>query len=421
MGNTILKNLTRRIVITGMGTINPLGNTVEEYWDNLIQGKSGIRRLKNVVLKDYSVQIGGEIDLPDVTEYFKSKKMLRRLDRYIIFTHIAGMQALRDSGLEVEKNAERYGSLMGTGAGGVQAHLTNIKRICAEKFHGVSPFYVINAIPSTGTAYFAQEAGLKGSSFSVNSACASGNHAIGISFCLIKMGMADAIVAGGSEAVVNEAGLTAFGNIMALSARNDSPETASRPFDKDRDGFVISEGAGVLVLEELEHAQKRGAHIYAEISGIGFSCDAHDLVAPHPEGEGAQRAITLALESAELNQQDIDLINCHGTSTTIGDLSESKAINSALGEYGSRVPVHSTKSMLGHLLGGASTVEAIGDIMAFEKNIIHPTINQFEQDPEIHLNVVKETREDKNINHILSNAFGFGGQNAVIILSRFKD
>ena len=411
----------KRIVITGIGAINPLGNSIKEYWDNLLEGKSGIRRFKNIDLGDYYIQIGGEVDYPEnIRDYFVAKKMIKRLDRYTIFIKIAGHQAFEDSGIDAEIDGKRTGTLIATGAGGVEAHISNILKIHDNNLNAVSPFYIPAVIPNSGTAFLSQELGFKGPSFSVNSACAAGNHAIGLSCMLIACGLADVMFTGGSEAAVNSAGISSFGNIQALSARNDSPETASRPFDRDRDGFVMGEGAGVLCLEELEHAKKRNAKIYCEVSGFGFSSDAYDMVAPHPEGEGGVTAINLALKCAGLNKDDIDLINCHGTSTPLGDKIESVIINSAFGGLGPKIPVHSTKSMIGHLLGGASASEAIADIMTFEWNKIHPTTNQFEKDPEINLNVVKETLDGGKINHILSNAFGFGGHNAVIVLSRFK-
>ncbi|HUV06302.1 MAG TPA: beta-ketoacyl-[acyl-carrier-protein] synthase family protein [Spirochaetia bacterium] len=419
--NTITRNPHEtRVVITGLGTINPLGHTVAEYWDNLIKGKSGIRRAKNVDLSDFSIQIAGEIDLPDLSGYFKSKKVEKKLDRYIIFGHISGTQAIRDSGIDIEGAPHRYGSLIGTADAGIATHLENVKRIVRTGMQSVSPYFVTSAIPNTAPAYFAKEWNLQGVSFSVNSACSSSNHALGLAVSLIKMGMADAIFAGGSEAAVNESGFAAFAKIFALSDRNDSPETASRPFDKDRNGFVLSEGAGVLCLEELEHAKRRGAHIYAEISGVGFSCDAYDLVAPDPEAEGAARAMKLALESARLNPEDINLINGHATSTPLGDIAESVAINKVFGKSAEKIPVHSTKSMTGHMLGGAGTVEAIAAILALEKGIIHPTINVFEQDSAINLNVVKNNLQNGRIDHVLSNSFAFGGQNAVLVFSRFK-
>ncbi|MBT3271847.1 MAG: beta-ketoacyl-[acyl-carrier-protein] synthase family protein, partial [Spirochaetales bacterium] len=408
-----------RVVVTGLGTVNPLGNTVKDYWDNLKAGKNGIRTIKNVEIDDYGIRIAGEVDPPDVSEYFKEKKMSRRLDRYVVYGYIAGTQALRDSGLDVSKAPERYGSLIGTGDGGVDSNLENVSRIVKTGMHSTSPFYIINSIPSTGSGFFAQSWDLRGPSFSVNSACATSNHSIGVASMMIKMGMADAIFAGGAEAPVNKSGLCAFGNIFALSDRNDSPETASRPFDVDRNGFVLGEGAGVLCLEELEHAKKRGAHIYCEVTGFGFSCDAHDLVAPHPEARGGVQAITAALDGAGVAPNDIDFINCHATSTPLGDIAEYRATRLVFGEDIEKVPVQSTKSMTGHLLGAAGGIEAIAMIMAFEEGVIHETTNQFNQDPEIKFNVIKGRPLEKRATHALSNGFGFGGQNAAVVLSGF--
>jgi len=411
----------RRVVVTGLGTVNPIGNTVREYWANLKLGRSGIRLIKNIKLHDYHIRFGGEVDYPDnIRDYFEQPKMIRRLDRYIVMAHIAGIQALRDSGLGSGDLGERCGAIIGSGAGGVLAHQNATNLIYENRMNEVPPFYIVSCIPSTGTTFFAKEAGIRGPSFSICSACSTSNHAFGQAYSFIKSGMADVMFAGGAESAVNEMGLAAFGNIVALSNRNEDPEKASRPFDADRDGFVLGEGAGVLCLEELEHAERRRAHIYAEIVGFGFTNDAHDLVAPHPEAEGAVRAIRAAMDMAGLEAADIDLVNAHGTATPIGDKIEGIAINTALNEHGSRVPVHSTKSMTGHLLGGASAIEAIAAIMAFEQNIIHPTANHDRLDPEINLNVITSPTDASSVNHILSNAFGFGGLNAVLILKRYQ-
>lgn len=409
-----------RVVITGLGTINPLGHTVPEYWDNLIQGRSGLRRVRNTDLSSYPVKIGGEIDLPDCGEYFPRKGMLRRMDRFVIFAHIAATQALKDSGLDVNQAPERCGVVIGNGGSGIGVHFKNIQTTLAKGMDFISPFYVVGSISGTGAGYFAKASNLQGPNFSVSTACASSNHAIGLAALLIKMGMADAVLAGGSEAVAQTMGYGGFGAIQVLSTRNDSPETASRPFDRGRDGFVISEGAGVICLEEMEHARKRGAHIYGELTGVGFTCDAFDFVAPHPEGLGACRAMELALESASLNTGDIDLINAHGTSTHLGDLSESRAIVRTFKQHGKTVRVHSTKSMVGHLLGAAGGVEAVAAIMALERGVIHATANQFEPDPEIEINVVRNTPVEARVEHILCNSFGFSGQNAAIVISRFR-
>ncbi len=410
----------RRVVITGIGTINPIGNTVEEFWDALLQLKNGVNRIRCFDPGDYSVKIAAEVDLPDISGYFeKKKKMMRRLDRNIILAYIASYQAIADAGLDSSAAPHRFGCLIGTGEAGLITHMHQIPKIMNKGLNAASPFYIINAIPNTATAYVSQEWNLNGPSYTLSSACATSNHAISTSALMIKAGMADAFVTGGTEAVVSPVAIGAFGNIMALSTRNDSPETASRPFERDRDGFVLGEGAGILCLEELEHAKKRGARIYAELTGFGLSSDSHDLVAPHPEGRGAAEAISAALDIAQLNPEDIDLINCHGTSTPIGDYIESLAIRKALGDCGGTVPVHSTKSMTGHLIGATGSVELIADIPAIQKGIIHATANQFEHDPKIELNVVKETMEGVKVRHILSNGFGFGGHNSSLIFSKF--
>ncbi len=422
--NTIKRNPHEtRVVITGMGTINPLANTINEFWDNLIEGKSGIRLVKHTDLSDFSVQIGGEVDYPDLSEYFP-QKMLRRLDRFIIFGHVAATRAFKDAGLEpidIEKAPHLYGTIIGTGDAGSGLHYRMFQQIQEVGMDHASPFYVIGVIPNMPPAYFSKENNFQGPNFSVNSACATSNHAIGTAASMIKMGLAEVMLAGGTEAVLNVAGFSGFGVIRALSTRNDSPETASRPFDKDRDGFVLGEGSGIICLEELEHAKNRGARIYAELKGFGFSCDAHDLVAPQPEGRGAVIAMNSALESASLNKESIDLINAHGTSTMLGDIAESKAINKVFGDYTSSIIVHSTKSMIGHLIGAAGGVEAIASILAIEKGVIHPSVNIFKQDLQINLNIAADGPVEKKVRHILSNSFGFGGQNASIVLSEFID
>jgi 3-oxoacyl-[acyl-carrier-protein] synthase II len=407
-----------RVVITGLGAVTPIGNTVAEYWENLIHGRSGVRPISTFSVEDYSVRIAGEIDLPDAGLYFKDRKMARRLDRYVVLGQMAGTQAIRDSGLDIEKAPHRYGALIASGDGGIGAHFINTKRIVQDGMQATSPFFIM-CIPNTASGYLAMEWNLQGPGFSVNSACASANHAFAVASMMIKAGLADAMFTGGSEAPIYPNALAAFGNIMALSERNDSPQTASRPFDKDRDGFVLSEGAGVLCLEELEHARRRGARIYAELTGCGLTTDAYDLVAPHPDARGSAQAVRNALDSAGLNPADIGLINCHATSTPLGDLSESRAIERTFGELAARTPVHSTKSMTGHPMGAASAIEAIAAILAIQRGVIHPTINQFEQDPKILLNVVRNRPMEAKVDHVLSNGFGFGGHNASVIISRF--
>lgn len=409
-----------RIVITGLGTINPIANSVEEFWENLIAGKNGIRKAQRTDVTDFDVQIGGEVDYPDLSEYMP-KKYVRRLGRYAVFANYACKDALKDSGLsqeQVDKAPHRYGLIIGTGAGGTDIDYQNATIINERGLDFVSPFFVVGRIPNMPPGYFAKEVNFQGPNYSVNSACASSNHAIITSAMMIKMGMADFIMTGGTESVVDEFGFSAFNKIFALSRRNDSPETASRPFDKDRDGFILSEGSGILCLEELEHAKKRGATIYAELTGFGMSCDAYDLVAPHPEGRGAKLVMKCALESAEINKEDIDLINAHGTSTPMGDVIEGKAIEEV---FGNEVPVHSTKSMIGHTVGAAGGNEAIAAILAIQKGVIHPSINVFNQDPEININVVANKAIEQKVDTVISNSFGFGGQNSSIIITRFVD
>lgn len=412
--------LTTRIVITGLGTINPIGNTVAEFWQNLLTGKSGVRLVRNPDIANFHVRIGGEVDLPDLAGYFKKQSMARRLDRYVVLCHIAASQAFRDSGINPELEPHRYGVLIGTGDAGVQTTYQTFNKIFKHGMEATSPFYVVGCIPNTGSAYFANEFNLQGPNFSINSACATSNHSIGMASLLIRMGFADVMFAGGAEAVVNVPGFAGFGVIRALSERNDSPETASRPFDKDRDGFVLSEGAGVICLEELEHAKKRGARIYGELTGVGFTCDAYDLVAPHPQGRGSCAVIEQCLANARIRKDQVGLINAHGTSTPLGDLAESNSIVKVFGELTHGILVHSTKSMTGHLIGAAGGVEAIAAILALERNVVHATTNQFTPDPDIKINVVRNTPLEVKVDHILSNSFGFGGQNAALLISRFN-
>ena len=413
-----------RVVITGMGTVNPIGYNVPEFWKNALAGKSGIRLVRHTDLKDFPVRIGGEVDYrDDFTEYLP-KKMMKRLGRFIIFGQVAAVQAYRDSGLQPEdinKEPYRYGAIIGTGDAGNGLHYEMFQRIQEHGMESVSPFYAVGVIPNIPPAYFSKEYNFQGPNFSVNSACATSGHAIGTAALMIKTGLADVMLCGGTEAVLNEASYSGFSIINALSRRNDSPETASRPFDKDRDGFVMGEGAGVICLEELEHAKRRGARIHAELSGYGFSCDAYNLVAPQPEGTGAAIAMENALADAELQKDDIDLINAHGTSTPLGDISESKAIHTVFSSRGNSIPVHSTKSMIGHLIGAAGGVEAIAAVLSIKEGIAHPSINLYVQDPEIDLNIIANKSQEMEINHVLSNSFGFGGQNSTLIFSRFTD
>jgi 3-oxoacyl-[acyl-carrier-protein] synthase II len=405
-----------------MGTINPIASDVAGFGDALVAGKSGVRRARNHDVDRYATKIAAEVDLPDVAAYMP-KKMARRLERFVVLGHIAAVQALRDSGLarsDIDREPHRFGAIIGTGDAGNAGHFRICRKIDAGGADAISPFYVPGVIPNTPSSYFAIEHGLQGPNFSVSSACASSNHAIGTAAAMIRMGLADVMFAGGTEAVVNDSGFAGFGVMYALSCRNDAPEAASRPFDRARDGFVLGEGAGVICLEELSHARRRGAPIQAELLGFGFSCDAHDLVAPHPEGRGAALAMSHALRDARLAPEGIDLVNAHGTSTVLGDLTEARAIAAVFGAAAERVPVHSTKSMIGHLIGAAGGTEAIAAILAIQRGLIHPSINVDEQDPEIRLDIVANVARERRVRTVLSNSFGFGGENAVVILGRFE-
>ena len=408
------------MVVTGLGVTTALGITVEGFWENIFAGKCGIRLIEKVDVSDYQVKLAGEIDLTDeMKAHFKKQKQFKRLDPYIVYGYVAASQAAADAGIEDSTLVpERCGSLMGTGDGGSNSFVDNVKFVKERGLSSVHPMFITNIIPSTLAGYVAQNWDLRGPCFSVNSACATGNHAIGSAAMMIEVGMADMIMAGSSEAPLCNMGVGGFGNIGALSLSSD-PESASRPFEKNRDGFVLSDGAGAVCLEELEHAKKRGAHIYCEISGYGFTCDAHDLVAPQPEARGAMAAIKLALEKAQLSPGDIDLINAHATSTSLGDLAEAKAIHAIFGKYLDDILIHSTKSMLGHSLGGAASIEAVAIMPAITKGIVHPTVNQVERDDEVNLDIVTELTEAK-VDHAISNSFGFGGQNAVVVYSKFK-
>lgn len=415
-------NDSQRVVVTGLGTINPIGNTVQEFWGNLKEGKSGIRKITLFDPGDYHTDFAGEVSVTDAHySRFKSRKMARRFDRYVLFSYLAAQEALNDAGIQDTINArpERYASLLSSGSGGTISYSEAAYAAFNRSMDHVHPLSVVNSINSTGAGYFAQMHNLQGPSFAISSACSSSNYSFAIATQLIRSGLIDGAVAGGAEACICEIGIASFGNIFALSRRKSDFQTASRPFDKDRDGFVIGEGAGVLCLERLDIAKKRGANIYCEITGFGWSCDAYDLVAPRKDGLNSAQAMQMSLDQAHLNPEDVDLINAHATSTPLGDVAEYRAVQRVFGAHANTVPTHSTKSLIGHLLGGAAGVSAIAIAMVFQEGYAHHTINQFEQDPEIKFNVIAKEPLKMNANHALSNSFAFGGQNATIIFSRF--
>lgn len=408
----------RRVVITGLGALTPLGSTVNEYWENVVAGKNGIGMITHFDASRHSTKIAAEIKDFEPTKYLDAK-LVRRMDRFVQFATTAALMAINDSGLEITKeNGPRVGVLIGSGIGGVETWENQYKVLAERGPERVSPFFVPMLIANMASGLTAILTGAQGPNMAVVTACATACHSIGEAWHMIKRNDADAMMAGGAEAAIRPLSCAGFCSLKAFSTRNDDPEHASRPFDKDRDGFVMGEGAGILVLEELEHAKARGAKIYAELVGYGLSADAYDMVAIN--NEGAARSMTMALNSARIAPEDIDYINAHGTSTPIGDPEETKAIKIALGEHAKKVAVSSTKSMIGHLLGAAGAVESIVCIKAINDSILPPTRNLVEADAECDLNYVPNTAREANVEYALNNSFGFGGQNGTLIFKKFK-
>ena len=408
----------RRVVITGLGIISPVGNTVTEAWSNILAGKSGISRITRFDPSAFSAQIAGEVRGFDVTQYMSAKEA-RRMDTFIHFGMAAATQALRDSGLQVTpENAERIGVNIGSGIGGLPV----IEETHDDYLKGgprkISPFFVPATIINMISGNLSIMYGLKGPNLAMVTACTTGTHCIGESGRLIEYGDADVMIAGGSEACITPLAVGGFASARALSTRNDDPATASRPWDKDRDGFVLGEGAGVLVLEEYEHAKRRGARIYAELAGFGMSADAHHMTAPPDDGEGAARCMTNALRNAGLNVDQIDYINAHGTSTPLGDIAETIAVKRCFGEHARKLAVSSTKSMTGHLLGAAGGVEALFSALALYEQVAPPTANLIHQDPACDLDYVPNVARPMTVRAALSNSFGFGGTNGTLIFTR---
>lgn len=410
----------KRVVITGVGVVSPIGNDVSTFWDRLITGQSGIARIESFDVTDYPCQIAGEVKDFDPALYM-DKKEARRFDRFTQFAVAAAVQALEDSGLKVTpENAERCGVYIGSGIGGIHTLIENYRTLVERGPKRVSPFVVPMMISNMASGQISIMFGMKGPNSSPVSACATGSHAIGDAFKMIQRGAADVMVAGGSEAAIVELALAGFGNAKALSTRNDDPQRASRPFDLNRDGFVMAEGAGVLILESLEHAQARGAKIYAEVIGYGMSGDAYHITAPEPEGDGAYRAMRDALRDAGIEPEAVDYVNAHGTSTDIGDKQETLAIKRAFGEHARKLAVSSIKSMTGHMLGAAGAAEAIATVKTIAEGIIPPTINYETPDPDCDLDYVPNQARKQDVHIAISNSFGFGGHNAVIVFKRYS-
>ena len=408
----------RRVVITGLGIVSPVGTGVTQAWQNIVDGKSGITRITRFDVSLFSSKIAGEVQGFDVDK-FLSAKDARRMDVFIHYGLAAGMEAIKDAGIEVtEQNAERIGVNIGSGIGGLPMIENSHNDYLAAGPRKISPFFIPGTIINMISGNLSIMYGFKGPNLSMVTACSTATHCIGESARLIEYGDADIMVAGGSEGSVCALALGGFASARALSTRNDDPATASRPWDKERDGFVMGEGAGVLVLEEYEHAKTRGAKIYAEVAGYGMSADAYHMTAPREDGEGAARCMKNALRNAGLNVDQVDYINAHGTSTPLGDLAETMAMKRCLGEHAMKVKVSSTKSMTGHLLGAAGGVEAIFSALGIYHQIAPPTINIFEQDEACDMDYVPNIARNMTINVAMSNSFGFGGTNATLVFRK---
>ena len=408
----------RRVVITGLGCVSPVGNTLAESWNAVVEGRSGIATITKFDATPFTTHIAGEVKGFRIEDYIPAKEA-RHMDTFIHYGMAAGMQAMQDSGLEVTpENATRIGVIVGSGIGGLPLIEETHAELVARGPRRVSPFFVPASIINMISGHLSIKYGLQGPNLAIVTACTTGLHCIGAAGRMIEYGDADVMIAGGSESTVSPLGLGGFASARALSTRNDDPATASRPWDRDRDGFVLGEGAGVMVLEEYEHAKARGARIYAELLGFGMSADAYHMTAPLEDGEGARRCMAAALENAGVNADQVDYVNAHGTSTPLGDLAETIAIKRALGDHARKVVVNSTKSMTGHLLGGAGGLEAVFTVLALKNQLSPPTINIFNQDPACDLDYCANTARSMPINIAVKNSFGFGGTNGTLVFAK---
>ncbi len=412
--------MKRRVVVTGLAVISPIGNTKEEFWKSLRESKGGVGLLSAFDAKDFSSKLAAEVKDFDPSQHFNSKE-IRRMDRFVQFAVVTSKQAVQDAGIELDKeNVDKIGVLVGSGIGGLHTIEAQHKILLENGPSRVSPFLIPMLIVNMAPGQIAINLGVRGPNSCVATACASGNHAIGDAFRVIQHGDADVMIAGGTEGCIAPLGFGGFCMMKALSTRNDEPERASRPFDKERDGFVMGEGAGIVILEELERAKKRSANIYAEVVGYGLTGDAYHMTAPRPDGKGASSAMKMALSDAELNIEDIDYINAHGTSTQLNDKIETLAINEVFGEHAKKLAVSSTKSMTGHLLGAAGGVECVASSLAIKESVIPPTINYEYPDPDCNLDYVPNHARERKVKALLSNSLGFGGHNAVLALKSFS-
>src|SRR5438445_9408827 len=410
----------RRVVITGMGAVTPVGNDVRTYWRNILAGKSGVAPLTLFDTSAFKVHFGGEVKNFQ-TEPVLTSKDARRMDRFTQFAMVASAEAVKDSGLDFAKEDPfRCGVIIGSGIGGLiefeEGHSTLMTRGPAK----VSPFVIPKMIANAASGNVSIQYGMMGPNTAVSTACASAANATGDALRAIQFDYADVMITGGSEAAIAQMGLSGFTSARALSMRNDDPPAASRPFDKDRDGFVLSEGAGIVIIEELEHAKRRGANIYAEILGVGCTADAHHITAPHPDGNGASKAMEFALRDARLNPADIQYVNAHGTSTELGDAAETTAVKRVFGEHARKLAMSSTKSMVGHLLGASGGVELIACVLSIRHRVVHPTINYHTPDPSCELDYVPNAARDVRVVNCISNSFGFGGHNCTLVVGALR-
>lgn len=411
----------KRVVVTGIGAITPLGKTIPEFWDSLKNGVSGAGKLTRFDATKFKTQFACEVKDYDPQQYF-DRKEIKKIDIYTQFALIASRQAIEDSKLDIKNiDLDKAGVIWGTGIGGITTLSEDVSDFAIHGFEPrFSPFFIPKIISDIAAGHISIEFGFRGPNFITTSACASSLHAIIDASHYIKLGKAKVMITGGSEAPLNPPAVGGFNALHAISTRNDDPKTASRPFDKDRDGFVMGEGGAALILEEYEHAVARGAKIYCEIAGSGATADAYHITAPHPEGDGATKVMQFALEDAELKPTDVDYVNVHGTSTGLGDIAESKAILRVFGEHAYKLNISSTKSMMGHLLGAAGAAESVATILSMQHNLVHPTINLFNRDPEIdpNLNLTANKAQERVINVAISNTFGFGGHNACVVFKK---
>jgi 3-oxoacyl-[acyl-carrier-protein] synthase II len=418
-----MSDKNRRVVVTGMGALTPIGLNVNEFWNGMMDSKSGAAMIKQFDTSKVETKFACELKDFDVLN-FLDKKSARRLDPFAQYALVSARQAVEDANLKPETLSEeeknKIGVIFGSGIGGIQTFYDQSVTNREQGPGRISPFFIPMLIPDIAAGHISMQYGFRGPNYCTVSACATGNNNMIDSYLLIKFGMADVMIAGGSEAAISELGIGGFNASRALSTRNDSPETASRPFDSTRDGFVMGEGGGAVILEDLEHALKRNAKIYCEIVGAGLSADAHHITAPHPEGTGAILSMKMAIEQAGIKPEEIDYVNMHGTATPLGDIGETKAIKKVFGDSAYKLNVSSTKSMTGHLLGAAGAVEAIASILAVINDKIPPTINFVNPDPDCDLNYTFNKPQDRKVNYALSNAFGFGGHNTSVIFKKFE-